>query len=295
MKIDVIYIACYKHDIRYTRILMASIRRWHPDIPVRLIKDRFYGDFDTGEIEKKWGAGVLETKFPCFSWGFSKLAPLFLPGGERFLVLDSDIVLAGPVLELLESHDTDFIVQQENPAPGFVASNYFDLEKLRAFDPGFVFPGFTFNTGQWVGTTGLLSHADFEPVLEWANPPRALHPEVFKLGEQGLFNYVLMKKLARAEITLDRVPFMRVPGFGDCPPVRAAELGAASPHRFVLHWCGQKQSRLRDMPLAEVLRHFERLYYTRVPLGKWKRPVRIFMSQQAGRFRGILRRKLKRA
>ena len=157
------------------------------------------------------------------SWGFSKLAPLFLPGGQRFLVLDSDIVFAGPVLELLESHDADFIVQHEEPAPGFVASNYFDLEKLRALDPEFVFPGFTFNTGQWVGTTGLVNRADFEPVLEWTGPVRKLHPDVFKFGEQGLFNYVLMKKTGRSEITLDRVRFMRVPGYNDCLPVRAAE------------------------------------------------------------------------
>ena len=34
MKIDVIYAACYKYDLRYTRILVASIRAWYPDIPI---------------------------------------------------------------------------------------------------------------------------------------------------------------------------------------------------------------------------------------------------------------------
>jgi len=290
MKIDVIYAACYKHDIRFTRILVASIRQWYPDIPVCLIKDRFYGDFDTTEIERRWGATILETEFPCFGWGFSKLAPLFLAERKRFLVLDSDIVFAGPVLELMESHNGDFVVQYEEPAPGFVESHYFDLDKLRALDPGFVFPGFTFNTGQWVGTGGVLSRADFEPLVEWANPPRNLHPDVFKLGEQGLFNYVLMKKAARSEITLDRVWFMNVPGCDNCPPVRTADLGASSPHRFVLHWCGLKRPRVRDMALAEVLLHFERLYYSRVPFGIWKGPFRIFTSWLMERLRELARK-----
>ncbi|MEI8340178.1 MAG: hypothetical protein WCH43_01425 [Verrucomicrobiota bacterium] len=278
MKIDIIYAACYKYDLRYTRILVASIRQWYPDIPICLIKDRFYGDFDTTEIEKIWGATVLKTEFTCYSWGFSKFTPLFLPAGQRFLVLDSDIVFTGPVLQLLESHDADFIVQREEPSPAFIESNYLNLEKLAELDPGFVFPGFTFNTGQWVGTSGLLSPADFEPELEWINRPRTRHPEVFKFGEQGLFNYVLMKKSACAEISLDRLQFMYVPGFEDCPPVRTTELGPSSSYRFVLHWCGQKRRYLSDMALSGVLLHFERLYYSRVPFGGVKRPLRVFTN-----------------
>ena len=43
MTIDAVYIACYKYDLRFTRILVASIRHWYPEIPIYLIKDRFYG------------------------------------------------------------------------------------------------------------------------------------------------------------------------------------------------------------------------------------------------------------
>ena len=90
-----------------------------------------------------------------FGWGYSKLEPLFLPQRSKFLVLDADTVLLGPVLDRLEEIDADFIVDDGKPSPELVKQLYFDVNKLKKLDPSFTPCGYNFNSGQWVGTSGL--------------------------------------------------------------------------------------------------------------------------------------------
>jgi len=270
MKIEEIFVAGFKHDVQFTRTCVASIRRWHPHVRITLIKDRFYGDYPTTDIERHFNCGVLATGQTRYGWGFGKLEPLFLPGGRRFLVLDSDIVLAGPVLDRLGQIAADFMVQHEEPTAAFVRSHYFDLERVRAIDPAFAFPGYTFNTGQWVGTAGKLSREDFAPFVT-GTPPRVRDPEMFRLGEQGLLNYVLMKQAAAGRLTLVRDRFMEV---GDDPPVAAIDLErlrAGPGYPFLIHWCGLRRPDFDAMVRGDILRHFESVYYARLPAGRWRR------------------------
>ena len=44
-----------------------------------LIKDKYFGDFFTNDIEKNYNVNVMDVGNRVFSWGFSKLEPLFLP------------------------------------------------------------------------------------------------------------------------------------------------------------------------------------------------------------------------
>lgn len=290
MKIDTIYIACYKYDVRLTRSLIASIRMWYPDLPVCLIKDCLYGEFDTTEIEKYWNVSVLPTQQRHFGWGVSKFEPLFLAVKQRFLVLDSDIVLAGPVLELLEQYSEDFIVQHEDPSKAFVGSHYFDLNALQQFDSQFVFPGFTFNTGQWVGTSGIFKRSDFDSFIQWSSPPVVKNPEVFKLGEQGLLNYFLMNKMLQGNVTLRRLLFMEV---GDNPAVQSIhldQLQTSSSYRFVIHWCGLRKPRIQDMCRGDIIQHFENLYYRRVPLGHLRKGLRAIGTWTEANFRLLMSR-----
>lgn len=279
MKIEAIYVACYKYDLRYTRILIASIRQWYPDIPILLIKDRLYGDFSTTEIEHHWNASLLKTEGGPFGWGFSKLEPLFLPERQRCLILDSDIVFAGPVLPMVEACDSDVVVQHEDPAPAFVESHYFHLPSLQQLDPDFHFPGFTFNTGQIVATTGVLRREDFAPFVKPGYPITVIRPDIFKLGEQGLLNYVLMKKAQCGELSLSRARFMEVPESpdGHAFGVQLDRLNENSSYRFLIHWCGLKKHRIREMNRGDILLHFERLYYDAITFGtlrKWSRIAR---------------------
>src|ERR1700722_1184870 len=110
MKIDCIYIAACAKDYRWTKCCVSSIRRWYEDIPIYLIKDETHGRFYTRELEHHWNLGALATEHKLLGYGFGKLEPLFLPRGQRCLILDSDTVFAGRVLEPLETYDGDFIV-----------------------------------------------------------------------------------------------------------------------------------------------------------------------------------------
>lgn len=293
MKIDEIFVAGFKHDVQFTRTCVASIRRWHPEVRITLIKDRFYGDYATADIERHFGCGVLECGESRFGWGFGKLEPLFLPGQRRFLVLDSDIVLVGPVLDRLEAIEADFVVQHEEPTAEFVRSHYFDLERVRRVDPAFKFPGYTFNTGQWVGTTGRLRREDFAPFVA-GTPPRVTDPEMFRLGEQGLLNYVLMKQAAAGRLTLVRDRFMEV---GNEPSVAAIDvqrLRTGPGYPFLIHWCGLRQAEFGAMVRGDILQHFEAAYYARLPAGRWRRKWFYFRRDGLSRVKQLVRRVLRR-
>jgi|ERR1043165_3138750 hypothetical protein len=268
MTIDYIVVAGFKHDVQFTRTCVASIRHWYPHIPIYFLKDEFYGPYDTTELERRFGVKLFPTDRKRFNWGMGKLEPLFGGPGKRFLVLDSDIVLVGPILEQLNQHNDDFVVQWEDPTPEFVASNAFDVEGLKQMDPSFDFPGFTFNTGQWVGTTGIFNRKDFEHLIEWSEPPKVLHPSIFKLGEQGLLNYFLQKQSAAGRCTLRRLRFMEVPNEALVAGIKIDRLAAKQGYPFLIHWCGLRRPRFEEMYRGDILAYFESLYYQKLAFGQ---------------------------
>jgi hypothetical protein len=261
--VDRIYISTYKHDVRFTRACVASIRNWYPRIPITLIKDRYFGDYSTKNIENWWHCDIMDVGMRVFGWGFAKLEPLFLPKPERFLVLDSDILFVGPVLDRLQESDADFVVQDEpDPSAEFVSSHYYDKAALRKLDPAFEYPHFTFNTGQWVGRTNLIRREDLAPWVEFSNPPRLRNPDIFKLGEQGLLNYFLVKGVAENRWTLARDRFMEVGTNVEVKRVTVEALQKGSPHRFLVHWCGCRHRDFAQMARGDLWQYFERRFYS---------------------------------
>lgn len=294
MQIDVIFVAGFKHDVQFTRTCVASIRRWYPAVRITLIKDRFYGDYSTADIERHFSCSVLECGESRYGWGFGKLEPLFLPDRRRFLVLDSDVVLAGPVLDRLTAIDADFVVQHEEPTAEFVRSHYFDLERLRGVDPAFVFPGYTFNTGQWVGSSGKVTREDFAPFVA-GTPPHVIDPEMFRLGEQGLLNYILMKRAAAGRLTLTRDRFMEVGNEPAVAAIKVERLRAGPGYPFLIHWCGLRQPDFNMMVRGDILLYFEEAYYRRVPAGRWWRKWFYLRRDWLNRVKHLVRHALRRA
>ena len=273
MTIERVYIPCCRKDFRLTAICAASIRYWYPEIPILLIKDYSQGTFDTSEIERLCNASLFQTTKREFGWGFAKLEPLFEPAGGRFLVIDSDTVFTGPVLDELNRHDTNFIVDDETPPPDEVKRHYFDLVKLRELDPSFHFRGKTFNSGQWVGTPGLVSREDFCQGLHWGNPPQLKDPSCFMNGDQGIFNYVLSKLAQQGTLSLGHIPLM-LWAVRDIEQLDLEQLKDNSPYRKIIHWAGVNKQRLGAMPRADILRFFEQCYFSSMPLGSLKRQLR---------------------
>ncbi len=290
MKIDTIYIGCYKYDVRLAKILVASIRSWYADIPISLIKDVTYGPFDTSELEKAFDVSVFRTG--SFGWGFGKLEPLLLTERRRCLILDADIIMTGPVLQDLEKYDEQFIVNVEHPPEDFVNKAYFDLSLLKTLDNDFQYPNFTFNTGQLVATSGVLKREDFDPYVSWTPPPTVKQTDIFKCGEQGILNYIVMKKGTLGALTLKLAQFMRLP---DDPGLKIERENInQGEYRFVIHWCSKRGDLtlpdLQKTPRQDLLLHFEELYYRRVSFGQMKRQLR----NQATYWLGLTKKFMKR-
>jgi hypothetical protein len=292
-RIERVYVAAHRRDLRLTRICVASIRRWYPDIPIFLLKDLVNGDFPTSELEETWGVECWPTSESKYGWGFIKLEPLFATEPCRYLVLDSDIVLLGRVIEELEQSNADFVVQREVQTPERVPALYFDESKLRQnLDPAFPGIAFTFNSGQYVATSGKLRREDFTPVLEWTSPRRVRHPDVFNPSDQGVLNYVILSKAAAGEVTVDRVPFMCW-GEQETRGFEVHALDAQSPYPRLIHWAGLKKLRLRHMMRSDILIHFESAYYARIRYGGLVRWLRI-AGAEIERWGGRLFRKWKK-
>jgi hypothetical protein len=274
-RIDRVYIAAHRRDLRLTRICVASVRQWYPDIPIFLLKDEVNGAFCTKEIEKLWNVEPWPTAARSFGWGFIKLEPLFDAEKVRYLILDSDIVFLGRVIDALERFDADFVVQEELQPASDVPNLYFDPKKVRAtIDPAFTGPAFTFNSGQYVATSGLISRADFGKLVAWSEPRRVTHPEMFNPGDQGVLNYVVLEKVDAGAISVARTPFMKW-GKAEMAEFDVARLDADSPYPYVIHWAGLKHLRHRKMLRADILRHFERGYYARLANGSARLAARL--------------------
>jgi lipopolysaccharide biosynthesis glycosyltransferase len=274
VRIEGIYLATHKLDLPFTRICVASIRFWYPDIPVWLINDYGNGDYSTREFKESWNVQDYQTEKRCFGWGLSKLEPIVQQRRSRMLVLDSDTVFTGRVLDGLQPYDADFVVDWELQPPEGIDAAYFDRQQLHTWDPDFEYPGYTFNTGQFVTTSGILERRDFEGLVNWStNPPHVRFPHIFKNADQGLLNYLVMKKERAGELTVARAHFMKW-GKEEMDEINLAQMARNSPYRSILHWAGLKKARRTDMLRSDILRFFEDLYYSRATArahrGSWR-------------------------
>ena len=265
MRIDQIYLSGHRLDFRFTRCAVASIRRFYPDIPICLIKDELHGGYDTRELERLFQVELFDTETSRFGWGMGKLEPLFLERRQRCLILDSDIVFAGRVLDRLDQFSEDFVVERCEHAADDIREHYFDLDAaLAAFDRfRYPDPAWVFNGGQLVATTGILRREDFFPFIAFEQPRRVLFPNLFPCGEQGVLNFVLLNKLEHGELTVRRDDFMKWP-----PAMKPGSVGVEDLQSgdldFLLHWAGRKHTALAAHPLGEVLRYFEVQYYRKL-------------------------------
>ena len=268
--VDRVYICASTLDSRYTRICVASIRYFYPDVPIRLLVG---GRLQRGledEVQRHWDVGTADLPRGDYGWGFVKLEPLFGQPGEKFLVLDSDTVLTGQVLDIWNEFPALFLVDDEEQSEVDTKCLYYDWQKVRKIDPNARPPRFVFNSGQWFGTAGVLTRNDFAPWVEWTMPRRLRHPEHFMPGDQGILNYVLNQKAATDGLRVERRQIMRWPGHSmEGLDAETVVKGAAAPR--VVHWAGVKKARQRDMIGADLLAYFEKVYYQRLPVGEARR------------------------
>lgn len=268
--IDCIYIAACARDARLTRICVASIRYFYPDIPIRLLAGDILQRGLAEELHRYWGVELVDLPRGDYGWGFVKLEPLFGPAGQRFLVMDVDTVFTGRVLDIRAETDAPFLVDDEQLSDANFKRLYYDWDKLREIDPRAQSARAAFNVGQWFGTAGLVKREEFDPWLEWTLPRRLRCPEYFMGGDQGVMNYVILQKEGFEGLSIERRTIMRWPGTSiEGLDVESVSKGTAPP--LVIHWAGMKKTLLRGMVSADLLLFFEKFYYERLPAGMLRR------------------------
>jgi hypothetical protein len=264
MHVKKIFVNAHKYDFNLAKICIASIRYWYPDIPIFLIKEFSAGDFDTSFVEEKWNVQILDIPRKLFGWGYGKLEPLFLENEESFLVLDSDTVMIGPVIDGVKDIDAQFIIDDEvQPAERF-NEIYYDLDRIHELEEKFIYPGYSFNSGQWFGTSNVLTRNDFSKVLDWTEPPRPKFPEIVFNGDQAHLNFVVHLKEQMKQLTVSRIKLMIWPKDGAADFIdleRIRKKQAAFP--YIIHWAGFKSDKITDLPRADILLFFKNYYYSK--------------------------------
>jgi hypothetical protein len=267
---EVVYLAACSRDARLTRICVASIRYFYPDIPIRILAGDILQSGLAAELQKYWNVGVVDLAVGDYGWGMIKLEPLFGPAGRRFLVCDVDTVFTGRVLDLRARSDAPFFVDNEQLSDPDFKRLYYDWDALAPIDRDVQSARKAFNVGQWFGTAGLVKREEFDPWLEWTLPRRLRYPNLFMGGDQGVINLVLLKKEALAGLRIDRHHLMCWPGHGmDGLDRESVRSGKAPP--LIVHWAGMKNVFLRNMVGADLLQFFEDCYYSRLPAGRLRR------------------------
>ena len=268
--IDCIYLAACARDARLTRICVASIRYFYPDVPIRLLAGDVLQRGLAEELKRTWAVELVDLPVGDYGWGLIKLEPLFGPSRQRFMVCDVDTVFTGRVLDERAKSDAPFFVDDEQLTDADFKRLYYDWTALEKIDPDVQPARNAFNVGQWFGTAGLVRREEFDALVEWTLPRRLRHQQVFMGGDQGVLNYVLLKKEALEGLRIDRRTIMRWPANGvlDLTP-EAMKSRTAPP--LVVHWAGMKEIFLCNMIGGELLQFFEHYYYTRVPNARLRR------------------------
>lgn len=293
--IDRILIFTMKKDLRLTRICVASIRHFYPDIRIDLVKDESRGRFSTSDLESAWGCGVerFGREFAGGTGLLTKLEPIFLPGNERIMILDSDTVFLGKALDAIERSSADFIVTQDD-SQGDLSTPYgrkivaiylFNLEKLQAIEPEYAFPETMFNSGHFVVRTGAIPVEFVSKFVKNDPAPRFRQDGIFRMGDQGFYNFLLHRLAQMGKAELQHLPFAVYPSQLPCVDVSSV-LDRSVASRLIVHWAGQHQrSRLSAMQRSELLICFEKIYYSKLPFGRlraiaaaWKFWIRYWVA-----------------
>ena len=86
------------------------------------------------------------------------------------MILDADTIILGRLFDLFENGSEDFVVSGNEVSEGFQRQQYYDLDEIKRFDPEFQHPGYAFNSGQFVATSGIFSREELAAYVSWDNP-----------------------------------------------------------------------------------------------------------------------------
>lgn len=254
-----IYILCHAADYRLTRGCCESIRTFMPAVPICLIVD---GTFSTRALERQYGCltirrddvrerALREESFG--GWGYSKMIAFWEGPFDRFLYLDSDIVVAGDLAQIAVGSEADVLFAGQ----GQPVNDLREID-LRWMHPDFVrthLPGYRiegrpyFITCSYFARKGLFDLDDYLRLLRLTRK----HPrESFRAGEQGMLNYLTFAAADAGKLRYEAREFLRGPLYESEDELRTLNDALENPEvgwprePLVLHYFDVKPSVFHD-------------------------------------------------
>lgn len=282
-----IVIAVNKKDVWFCRLCVASIRFYYPEVPIFLLKDELNGRFSTAEIEKHFNVGLIEYPVKKFGWSAAKMH-FYVDErfkGQQFLVIDSDIVFIGKLLDqpFVKEFTSDVIVSEEkisSTETEWFKDTYYDYRAVRAFDPSFQYNGYTFNCGQLFCKGGFLKKETLATFFDFDNYPPWKRADIFPLVDQSLFNYLLPKLSYENKIKIGRENYMLWSESEATKNISFDLLKGGESYPFLIHWAGALRTPLvKLMTRSDILIFFENYYYSKIPSSNFLKFTRKILPQ----------------
>ncbi len=210
--ISVVIIANSK-DFFLTKLCVASIRYYHPDVEIFLIKDKLNGGFSSRILEKRMNVKILKLKKKYFGWGSAKIHfHIDLANSKkRYFLLDSDIIFIGKLLDKLNRIDADFILHEEihpQPFSETVKRIFVNPEVVKTIYPEYEYPGYFFNTGQFVTSPSHFDESLLDKCFDKNRFPYFTNRKVFHMPNQSIFNTVLPIMFKRHNSKVEAFEYM---------------------------------------------------------------------------------------
>ena len=274
-----IVVACFKKDIHLARICVASVRYWYPEIDIYLLKDLNQGDFSTREIELNFNCKIFKTKRKKFGWPWSKLEVIFHEEKAQWFFIDSDIVFVGRVLENFSeiNHGTFCVTGEKVPfeLDPEIEANYLNIDEVKSrINKDYSYPGFVFNGGQILISSGILKEKDFCDVISFNPKIENMFPDIFKHGDQGILNYKFASFHKEKRINLIYLDFWAWPNTPLAKSFKLSDIKNKESRPYLIHWAGIKPVKFSKTPHLEILSFYENEYYKRIRFKVWKRSIR---------------------
>ncbi|MBN9483383.1 MAG: hypothetical protein BGO70_12950 [Bacteroidetes bacterium 43-93] len=271
-------------DAWFCNICIASIRYYYPDVEILILKDELKGSFSTQELETYWNVKRMDYPPNRFGWGSAKFFLLKDPAleGQFFLLLDSDIVFTGRVLDKLlpMTGKYDFIISPEyddNPYTDWATRTYFDVRKTEIEYPDYKYPGYFFNSGQLLMKAGKLSKEEMELFMDFDNYPYWTRLKDFPMPDQSMVNFLFAvsanKGRARVGAEYQYMIWSESPQYEGKISIDDIKDGNKYPQ--LMHWAGAlRMPYLNAMSHKNLLIFFEKYYYSKIPMGRLKHFVK---------------------
>lgn len=258
-----------RKDFFFTKICIASIRYYYPDIEIFLVKDKLNGNFTTKKLRKIYNVKLLKLGKNYFGWSAGKMHFLSSNNLEskRYLCLDSDIIFIGKVIERLENIPADFVVNPHYLTPPFsdyMKQIFLNPSEIKEIFSDYEYPGYFFNAGQMVVTPGLIPKGFFEKCFDFEKYPYYKNQHIFRTVDQSILNAAFPVLGKRKEIELVDVEFMKlsIDFFANGRDIKVQEIRRGT-LPYLVHYAGDVRDRQIDkMRGKEVLKEFKKLYYS---------------------------------